>query len=122
VHGRVTDLVSDGAETGGIIAGVAVRTVVFAVAIFLALRLHQGRNWARMALAVLLGVFGSLSLLIDPVRWLAAGNSLSDAMAAADATAVLFASSRVVHLAAVFGAMVLMFRPAANTFFRTAHA
>ena len=70
----VTDLVSTGAEAGSIIAGVAVRTAVFGAAIFLALRLRHGRNWARMGLA------------------------------------------------AVLGAMVLMFRPAANTYFREAHS
>jgi hypothetical protein len=118
----VADLVSDGAEPGAIIAGVTVRTAVFGTAIFLALRLRQGRNWARMGLAVLLGVLGSLSLLIDPIQWLIEGNSFSDAVAGADVTAVLFASSRVVHLAAVMGAMVLMFRPTANIYFRAAHS
>jgi hypothetical protein len=118
----VIELVSEGAEAGGIIAGIGVRTAVFATAIFLALRLRQGRNWARISLTVLLGVLGSLSLLIGPVQWLLEGNSLRDAVADADVTAVLFASSRVLHLAAVAGAMVLMFRPAANTYFRAVHS
>ena len=35
---------------------------------------------------------------------------------------LLFASSRVVHLMAVFAALVLMFRPAANDYFRAARS
>jgi hypothetical protein len=35
---------------------------------------------------------------------------------------LLFASSRVVHLIAVFAALVLMFRPAANDYFRAARS
>ena len=42
--------------------GVAVRLLVFTAAVYLAARLRQGRNWARVALAVLLGGIGTLSL------------------------------------------------------------
>jgi hypothetical protein len=35
---------------------------------------------------------------------------------------LLFASSRVVHLIAVFAALVLMFRPAANDYFLAARS
>jgi hypothetical protein len=35
---------------------------------------------------------------------------------------LLFASSRVVHLISVFAALVLMFRPAANAYFRAARS
>jgi hypothetical protein len=51
--------------------GVAVRLLVFTGAVYLAARLRQGRNWARVALAVLLGGIGTLSLAIGPVTWLA---------------------------------------------------
>src|SRR5215216_6022030 len=44
-------------------AGVAVRLLVFAGAVYLAARLRQGKNWARVALAVLLGGIGTLSLV-----------------------------------------------------------
>jgi hypothetical protein len=47
--------------------GVAVRLPVFTGAVYLAARLRQGRNWARVALAVLLGGIGTLSLVIGPV-------------------------------------------------------
>jgi hypothetical protein len=96
--------------------GVAVRLLVFTGLVALAARLRQGRNWARVALAVLYGGLGTLSLVIGPVTWLAEGGSLDDAMAAADLGSVLFAASRVVHLGAVIAALTLMFHPAANTY------
>jgi hypothetical protein len=98
--------------------GVAVRLLVFTGAVYLATRLRQGRNWARVALAVLLGGIGTLSLVIGPVTWLAEGGSLTDAVAAADLGSVLFAASRVVHLGAVIAALILMFHPAANAYIR----
>jgi hypothetical protein len=93
--------------------GVTVRLLVY-----LASRLRQGRNWARIALAVLYGGFGTLSLVIGPVTWLAEGGSLPDAMAAADLGSLLFAVSRLVHLAAIIAALILMFHPAANAYIR----
>jgi hypothetical protein len=98
--------------------GVAVRLLAFTALTYLAVRLRQGRNWARLALAVLYGGFGTLSLVIGPVTWLAEGGSLADAMAAADLGSVLFAASRLVHLAAIIAALILMFHPAANAYIR----
>jgi hypothetical protein len=98
--------------------GIAVRLLVFTGLAYLATRLRQGRNWARVALAVLYGGLGTLSLVIGPVTWLAEGGSLTDAVAAADLGSVLFAASRAVHLGAVIAALVLMFHPAASAYLR----
>jgi hypothetical protein len=54
--------------------GVAVRLLVFTAAVYLAIQLRQGRNWARVALAVLYGGLGTGSLVIGPVTWLAEGD------------------------------------------------
>jgi len=97
--------------------GVSVRLLAFTGLVYLAVRLRQGRNWARIALAVLYGGFGTLSLVIGPVTWLAEGGSLADAMAAAVGS-LLFAASRLVHLAAIIAALILMFHPAANAYIR----
>jgi hypothetical protein len=98
--------------------GVAVRLLAFTGLVFLATRLRQGRNWARVALTVLYGVLGTASLVLGPVTWLAEGGSPADAVAGADLGSVLFAASRVVHVAAVVAAVVLMFHPAANAYIR----
>ena len=99
--------------------GVAVRLLVFTAAVYLAAQLRQGKQWARVALAVGLGGIGTLSLVIGPVTWLAEGGSLADTAAAADLGSVLFAASRVVPLGAVIAALILMFHPAASAYIRT---
>jgi len=108
----------DGAQfTGDIVAGGLLRLVVFAiVGVFIAY-LRRGRNWARWCLAVGLGVFGTLSLVIGPIEWLAAGHSLAAAIGHTTLYSGLFAASRIGHTAAVLGALALMFRPAANAYF-----
>ncbi|MEV1004697.1 hypothetical protein [Nonomuraea sp. NPDC050202] len=96
------------------------RLAVFAGAVFLALKLKGGANWARWTLAGTLGVFGTISLVKEPIEWLLAGGSIAEAMAGADAMAWVFAASRVLHVLAVLGALVLMFQPRANAYFRSA--
>ena len=105
-------------STDGVIVGVGMRLLVFGAVVYVASRMLRGRNWARLTLAVGLGVIGTLSIVIGPVSWLAAGHSVGEFLARADLMGLLFASSRVVHLIAVFAALVLMFRPAANDYFR----
>jgi hypothetical protein len=53
--------------------GVTVRLLAFTGLVVLAVQLRRGRNWARVALAVLYGGLGTLSLVIGPVTWLAGG-------------------------------------------------
>jgi hypothetical protein len=108
--------------TGGVIVGVSMRLLIFTVVVYVASRMLRGRNWARFVLAIGLGVFGTLSIVIGPVSWLAEGHTIGKFLAGADLMLLLFASSRVVHLIAVFAALVLMFRPAANEYFRAARS
>jgi hypothetical protein len=68
--------------------------------------------------AVLLGGFGTVSLVIEPVSWLLAGGSPGLFLVTAEAPALVAAVLRIAHLIAVFSALVLMFRPAANAWFR----
>jgi hypothetical protein len=105
-----------------LLPGLAFRLAVFAGAIFLALRLKHGENWARWTLAGTLGVFGTLSLVVEPVRWLLDGGSIAAAVAGMDPLDWVFAGSRILHVAAVLGAMALMFQPRANAYFASASA
>jgi hypothetical protein len=98
--------------------GGTIRLLAFTGLVYLAAQLLKGRNWARLALAVLYGGFGTLSLVIGPVTSLGEGGSLADAIAAADFGSVLFAASRLVHLGAIIAALILMFHPAANAYIR----
>lgn len=117
----VAGMLADGsASVADLAPGVGFRLTVFAVAIFMAVHLRRGRGWSRIALALTLGVFGTLSLVMEPIQWLLDGNSLGQAVADADAMTFVSAATRVLHLAAVLAAMALMFGPTANAYFRGA--
>jgi hypothetical protein len=117
---RVIYSLSVGSGSGGDadVTGLIIRVIVYTVAIYIILQMRLGKRWARLALAVLLGGIGTLSLVIDPISWLAAGNSLGDVFTQADLLFYIVAPIRAVHLAAVIAALVFMFLPAANNYFR----
>ena len=104
----------------GEITSVLIRVIVYTVAIYIIAQMRLGKRWARLTLAVLLGGIGTLSLVIDPISWLAGGNSLSEVFTQADLLFVYIAPIRAVHLVAVIAALVFMFLPPANTYFRAA--
>jgi hypothetical protein len=103
-------------------SGLLIRVIVYAVAVYVIAQMRLEKGWARLTLAVLLGGIGTLSLVVDPISWLAAGNSLREVFEQADLLFFLIAPVRAVHLAAVVAAMVLMFLPAANAYFRAARS
>jgi hypothetical protein len=109
-----------GGETDvtGVISNVVIRVIVYTLVVYIITRMRLGKRWARLTLAVLLGMIGTLSLVIDPISWLAAGNSLSEVFTEANLLFFLIAPIRTVHLAAVIAALALMFLPAANSYFR----
>ena len=100
------------------LAGVLFRCAVYAAAILTTLRMRAGRGWARLALALVLGIVGTLSLVVEPISWLAGGNSLSAAAADADLTWWAIAAVRALHVAAVWAAVPLMFTGQANAYFK----
>ncbi len=101
---------------------VVVRSLVYAAVVGLVLLLPSGRNAVRWALAVLLGGIGTLSLVIEPVQWLVGGGDAAAFLATADTPSLLVTALRVLHLAAVAAAMVLMFRPRATAYIRACTA
>lgn len=100
------------------LAQLAGRFGIYAVLTVLVLALRTGRDAVRWTVAVLLGGFGTLSLVIEPISWLVAGGSPGLFLVTAEAPALVAATLRIAHLVAVFSALVLMFRPAANAWFR----
>ncbi|WP_406512982.1 hypothetical protein OG851_31300 [Streptomyces sp. NBC_00161] len=118
--GRMT---ADGTGSAtGIAIGLAVRLTVFTAAVLIARRMRAGAGWARTTLALGLGVLGTASMVVQPLGHLLAGGSVSAALGRADALDWLFGASRAVHVAAVLTAVALMFRPAANAYFRLRHS
>ncbi|WP_052850953.1 hypothetical protein [Streptomyces avicenniae] len=119
----VSRMIADGSGSGGEIAvGLVVRLGVFTGALLVAIRMRRGRGWARVALTIGLGVFGLASIVAEPLRDLATGESSLGDIADADAMDLLFGASRTLHVAAVLTAVTLMFLPAANAYFRTERA
>ena len=119
----VIDALSGDSGLGmGVIVGVGVRLIVFGAAVYVASRMRLGKNWARITLAIVLGVLGTLSLVVSPISWLAGGHSIVGFLAGADTMTLLFASSRIVHTAAVLAATAFMFLPSANAYFRYARS
>jgi hypothetical protein len=119
---RVIDSLSVGSGSGGEadVTGVAIRVIIYTVAVYIIAQMRLGKRWARLALTLLLGGIGTLSLVADPISWLAGGNSLREVFTQADLLFILIAPIRAVHLAAVVTALVFMFLPAANNYFRRA--
>src|ERR671919_1714877 len=106
-------------DVTGVISGVVIRVIVYTLVVYIVTRMRLGKRWARLTLVVLLGGIGTLSLVIDPIMWLAGGNTLSEVFTEANLLFFLIAPIRSVHLAAVIAALALMLLPAANTYFRT---
>jgi hypothetical protein len=96
----------------------AARFGIYAVLTVLVLGLRTGHNAVRWTVAVLLGGFGTASLVVEPVSWLLAGGTPGLFLVTAQAPALVAAALRLAHLVAVFSALVLLFRPAANAWFR----
>jgi hypothetical protein len=127
---HITDALLVGSASGsggeadliGAISNVVIRVIIYTLVVYIITRMRLGKRWARLTLAVLLGGIGTLSLVIDPISWLAGGNSLSDVFTQANLLFVLVAPIRTIHLVAVIAALVLMFLPAANTYFRVARS
>ncbi|MFJ9440557.1 hypothetical protein ACIRRH_01655 [Kitasatospora sp. NPDC101235] len=105
-------------SAGEIVVGLAVRLPVFTAALLVARQMRRGRGWARIALAFGLGVLGTASMVVSPIQALARGRSLSWEWAQAGPMDLAFAASRGVHVGAVLTAVVLMFLPVTNAYFR----
>jgi hypothetical protein len=53
------------------------------------MKMYRGKNWARIALTILLVGIGTLSLVIDPIKWLLKGNSLGTMFDGVELTSLL---------------------------------
>ncbi|GIE32519.1 hypothetical protein Ait01nite_055640 [Actinoplanes italicus] len=115
-------VVTGGGHQDGLVAGVAVRAVVFTAAVVVSWQMLTGRPWARIALTAGLGVIGLSSLVADPIAWLAEGNSVASLLADSTMSDLIFGAVRAVHVVAVLAATALMFTPPANAWFRPASA
>ncbi|MCX4783027.1 hypothetical protein [Streptomyces sp. NBC_01264] len=115
-------MAADGTGSPGEIGvGLAIRLSVFTAAVLVARRMRDGARWARIVLALGLGVLGTASMVLQPLGHLLDGGSIVAAAEGAGALDWVFGASRAVHVGAVLTAVLLMFLPASNAWFhRTA--
>jgi hypothetical protein len=99
-------------------AALAVRYLIYAALALLVMALHSGRNSVRWAVVGLLGIIGTASLLVEPVRWLAAGGSIPDFLSTATGSQLVIVTLRALHVLAVAAALVALVRPTATAWFR----
>jgi hypothetical protein len=112
-------MVADGSGSGAeIVMGVTVRLCIFTAAVITAVYMRRGRGWARIALALGLGVVGMASLVAGPIGRLLQGESVGTLLSQSNASDLLFGVSRALHVIAVLAALVCMFLPASNAYFR----
>jgi hypothetical protein len=107
----LTALVAIEAGSGLVSSRPAAEMVAVVAAAYLVVQMALGRNWARVALTVLFAGIATPLVTAESMRWLADASGL---------VPVLFAASVIAHVAAVVAALVYMFRPAANRYFRDA--
>ncbi|MFI9537289.1 hypothetical protein ACIG56_29095 [Nocardia fusca] len=109
----------DIADIGALTAGWLLRTAIYLVVLGIAWRMLRGERWARNLLTVGIGVLGTASLVVEPVRMLAAaGTGVFTDMSAAT---VFLALTRAGHICAVFVAIPAMYTPSARAWFRPGH-
>jgi hypothetical protein len=106
-----TGLVVIEAGAGLVTSRGGVRLAALVAAVYLVVQMARGRNWARIALTLIFGAIVTPFLTAESLRW------LEDA---SGPVPVLFATTVIAHVAAVAAALVYMYMPAANRYFRDA--
>ncbi|WP_224390142.1 hypothetical protein [Pseudonocardia sp. ICBG1293] len=97
----------------------AVRAGMYLVLGVLVLQLRSGHGMYRWTVLGVLGVFGTASLVLEPVRALADGGSVGSFLVSATGPELVAAGLRGLHVAEVVAAVALLFHPAARAFYRT---
>lgn len=107
------------ADVGGLAVGLAVRAAIYLAVLAAAVLMSRGSHPARLALTLGLGVVGLSSLLIEPVTAVLDGGI---PWSAATPGALLIATLRAVHVAAVLVAVPAMWASGAHAHFAGRHA
>lgn len=113
-------LLGDAADIGVLTGGWLLRSGIYLGVLGVSWRMLRGERWARNLLTVGIGVLGTASLMVEPVRMLAAGGT--GVFADMSAATVFLALTRAGHICAVFVAIPAMYTPGARAWFRAGHA
>lgn len=116
------DTLTDSGSNGTVdqlITGVAGPSLFLVIMVRMVYEMRRGNSFGRVALAVMLCVLGTIFLVFGPMQWLAGDNSFSQLLENATATESLVFAGRMGRFLIAIAAAVLMYRPAANIYYRT---
>ena len=102
---------------GSLATGWLIRTGIYVVVLVVAWRMLRGDRWARLALALGIGILGTASLLVEPLTALVAAEGTGGLLPDATVENVLVAITRIGHICAVLIAIPAMYTPAARAWF-----
>lgn len=108
---EATGATMDGAAAGGAGVGAFIGLIIFVVWIAIVFQMRNGKNWARITLAVL----GGLSVLFGVIGLFGLG-----ALFSIGVLGVLQGLLNLAQLAVVIGAIVFMFKADASRYFQAA--
>ncbi len=96
----------------------AVRICAYVLLFSLATFMRRGSNVARHLLTLIYGGLGTLSLVLEPIMWVADGGDALSFLSEAGIAMWSMIVSRVLHIAAVWGGVILAYRSDASAYFR----
>ncbi|MGW4328559.1 hypothetical protein ACWEKR_21965 [Nocardia sp. NPDC004573] len=109
---------SPAADPASVATGLGLRMAIYLLVLAVAVRMTRGDRWARLLLTVGIGVFGLLSLIIEPLAAAMSANELRDLVRAAAPASLLLAAFRAVHVIAVLIAIPALYIRPARRYFR----
>ncbi|MGY1865178.1 MULTISPECIES: hypothetical protein [Nocardia] len=105
-------------DPASLAAGLGTRAAIYLLVLAVAVRLTYGDRWARLLITVGIGVFGLLSLIIEPLAAAMSAGELRDLFLDASAASLLLAALRTAHVIAVLIAIPALYTSTARRHFR----
>ncbi|WP_174184847.1 hypothetical protein [Nocardia barduliensis] len=97
--------------------GAGTRTAIYLLVLAVAVRMTYGDRWARLLITVGIGVFGLLSLIVEPLAAAMSADDMRDLFRDASAASLLLAAFRTVHVIAVLIAVPALYTRPARRYF-----
>ncbi|QLY32706.1 hypothetical protein [Nocardia huaxiensis] len=103
-------------QVASLVPGLAIRAGIYLAVYLVAVRMTAGARWARTVLVLGLGVIGLASLIVEPIRAVAAAESLGELTTGWTSGSVTIGFFRAVHVVAVLVTVPAML--SARSYFR----
>ncbi|WP_157172142.1 hypothetical protein [Nocardia pneumoniae] len=107
-----------GTDPAALLAGLGMRIAIYSVVLTVAVRMTHGDRWARLLITVGIGVFGLLSLIIEPLAAAMSAKEFRDLFTDVSPASIWLGVFRTVHIAAVLIAIPALYARSARRWFR----